>query len=364
MERVYCRGKKKNRTVGIRADGNTEIGLGHLMRCLSLALALRKKDIPVIFITAEEDGGEILSEAGFKQVVLHSDYRNMLPECDKLEKILEEYDVGLLIVDSYRAKPEYFRRVRSRVPVVRFEEEPEEEYPADGVINYNIYAGELPYDRYYGRKVRRYLGSRYAPVRPEFRGPAVPVREKVEKILILMGGSDQYNISGALLERIAGFYADRFSGVRFETVSGIFNPNREKLEQLARNNTGISVRFGVEDMASLMRQCDLAIAAAGSTMYELSALGIPTVCCYYVKNQKKIAEGFSRVTGVMNAGNYTEMPEKIMDLMIGEILKLMENRDLRKAVAASMRKVTDGMGAERLAEGLQSDFLMERDINE
>ena len=38
----------------IRADGNSQIGAGHIMRCLSIAEALKDKGKVTIFLTADE----------------------------------------------------------------------------------------------------------------------------------------------------------------------------------------------------------------------------------------------------------------------------------------------------------------------
>ena len=54
----------------IRADGNTEIATGHLVRCLSVARALKKEQqaagttftdsdgFPITFLVSDQDGGQ------------------------------------------------------------------------------------------------------------------------------------------------------------------------------------------------------------------------------------------------------------------------------------------------------------------
>lgn len=363
MERVYCRGEKKNTVIGIRADGNEKLGMGHLMRCLSIALALRESGFSVVFITVAEDGREILAGKGFEQLVLHSDYTHMEAEYEALQRIVRERELALLLVDSYQVTPGYLKKVREWVPVVCLEEEIREGYPADGIINYNIYAPDLSYSRQSGEKTHWYLGSLYAPLRPEFAQGAVPIRERARKVLITMGGSDACNISGQLLKKFLQRQEADFAGLEYEVVCGAFNPHREELTRLAAGNPRVHIRASVEDMAGLMKQCDIALSAAGSTMYELSALGVPTVCCYYVDNQRRIAEGFARRTKVVNAGDYTAAPEAVLEEMVQAAGKLLQSKTLRKETAESMQAVADGRGAKRLAEALEQDFLSEREEN-
>lgn len=360
MERMYLRGEKKNTVIGIRADGNSKLGMGHLMRCLSIALAFREYGFCVVFVTAEDAGSEIIKGRGFEQIVLNSDYTCMEAECDALQAIIQERDFKLLLVDSYQITSNYLKKIKEWAPVVCLEEDIKEEKPVDGIINYNVYAPHLPYDSKYGKEVKKYLGSLYAPLRPEFSRRIIPIREQVKRILITMGGSDEYNLSGSLLKKILSQNEACFKEIEYEVICGNFNPHYEELKQLTKRNPQLHIRASVENMAELMEKCDIAVSAAGSTMYELAALGVPTVCCYYVDNQKKIAEGFSKLTKVINAGDYTIAPEAVLEEMVRTIRKFLQSKMLRAETAESMRTISDGRGAKRLVEDLQRDFLLER----
>ena len=61
----------------IRADGNTAIGTGHIMRCLSIADALREKGQTVLFVTADEHMQETIGRRGYEAAILYSDFREM-----------------------------------------------------------------------------------------------------------------------------------------------------------------------------------------------------------------------------------------------------------------------------------------------
>lgn len=92
----------------IRADGNTAIGMGHVMRCLAVAEAIAKLDCPpLVFLTADEMCYELIEDRGFCVFSLETDYREMLGEMPQLERVLDRRS-DLVFVDSYYATNEYY----------------------------------------------------------------------------------------------------------------------------------------------------------------------------------------------------------------------------------------------------------------
>ena len=63
-----------------RADANSSIGMGHVMRCLSIADAfhsLGNDSIIITFILADDTVEKLIQDRGYKTVVLHSKYSKM-----------------------------------------------------------------------------------------------------------------------------------------------------------------------------------------------------------------------------------------------------------------------------------------------
>ena len=342
--------------VGIRADGGTKMGAGHLFRCMSIAHGFKKMGVSVLFYVADEDGASVLSREGMESKVLHTDYANLEAETDTLVRELEEDGICLLLVDSYFTTPHYLKRLNQVCPVFCLDDEGKEDrvMPVSGIINYNILGAQMPYANYWWvqkEKPLLLLGSEYAPVRPSFLETKHCPKPDRKKLMITMGGSDQFNIAGKLAKRL--LLCD-IQHLDIELICGGFNPYLKELQTLAENHANLSVAWDVRDMWNHMAQSDLVVAAASSTMYELCAIGVPTVCCFYVENQRAIAEGFEKRTKVSNCGNFAEEEETVLLNLVREISRLLEDEKERKAVADSMRKVCDGRGAERLARRLIS----------
>lgn len=338
----------------IRTDGNTQIGAGHIMRCISIAQALKNRGKVTIFITADEESARLISSKGFGTLTLKTNYNDMEGELKTLLPVLAENDIQSLLIDSYSVTDNYMRKVGERVRTIYMDDLGEHLYPADMVINYNIYAKEIAYEENYQKKVMKVpkllLGCDYAPLRAEFQSLEGKVRRFVRDVLITSGGSDPCNAAGKILEAILQQGA-KYRGIQFHVVSGTYNTNIETLRSMEKENSNFHVYQNVKNMAELMKKCDVAIAACGSTMYELSAMGVPTVCYFFADNQKKVAEAFGQALA-SNAGNIETDSEVVLHEILKSLDAYMESYELRVEKSETMVKMLDGDGASRIAEEL------------
>lgn len=339
--------RNKQITIGIRADGNEKLGMGHLMRCISIARAMRVEGATCVFFVAQQAAGAFLREQGFLCEVLDTDYLQMETELPMLERLAVQYGIQLWLVDSYQATQPYFRALQKWCPVY-YLDDCGRFLAADGVINYNIYGEKLDYVKECPPGMEFLLGAVYAPVKEEFVRTPYLIRKEVQRILITMGGSDALNIGGDLCEALL----ERLDNVEIHIICGRFNPHLKKLRELQSCCDRVRILVDVPDMWNKIANADIAISAAGSTMYELSAMGVPTVCCYYVENQRLIAEEFARQTGMCNAGDYSLEPQRVRNKIVDAVCTLESSYEERKRLATSMKQVTDGLGAQRLAERL------------
>ena len=193
----------------IRADGNTEIGMGHVMRCLSIAEAVAEMDgqPKPVFLTADEGCCHLISDRGFQSIVLNTDYRDMMSELPQLAKLLDKEN-DIILVDSYQVSEEYYMALGQLAKVACLEDMGEP-YPVDLLINYNIYGTQLEanyqkqsgddrestcHDRHPGQVL---LGVEYMPLRKAFQLPSkYVVKDKVTDVTITTGGSDPYFAAG------------------------------------------------------------------------------------------------------------------------------------------------------------------------
>lgn len=332
----------------VRADGNSRVGLGHLMRCLTISDALREQGEEVRFILADNGAQELVLRRGYPCMVLETDYDHMEEELPKLEELLLRYQPRFLLLDSYFVTERYLRLLRGRVKLACMDDLFCLHEPVELLVNYNLYGEELGYRRVFGADTRLLLGTAYVPLRKEFRACGYEVRQQAEQVLITTGGSDSYNLAGQILTEL--LKSER--QLSFHVVSGSMNPYLPKLRCMAERHGNIHIHSNVQHMAELMKQCDAAVSAGGSTLYELGAVGVPTVCFSFAENQERLAESFGEKKLALFAGSYLKEGEQLFEGIRGRLTEMLKGVELRRALSSRTRSMLDGLGAERIAEAL------------
>lgn len=339
----------------IRTDGNSKIGAGHVMRCLSVAEALRDLGELVLFITADEEPVKLIESRGFGYLVLHTDWNDMEGELQKLLTVISENEIESLLIDSYQITEKYMLTLMKYVKLAYLDDCGDTVYPADMLINYNMYAPEIDYVSMYREKgltvPKLVLGYEYVPIRKEFGNIEYKVKELARDVLITTGGGDLYNATEHILIKLLE-NSDRNPFLRYRVVSGAYNEHIEKLRNIAKTNNNVYLYENVPDMWNLMKKCDIAISAAGSTMYELAAIGVPTVCFYFVENQKKNAKAFEAFA--KNAGSYDLSSEKTVEKIVDCVWEYNHSYYDRETAYEKTQQMELESGVFRLAEELKN----------
>lgn len=341
----------------IRADGNEKIGMGHIMRCLTIAEALRRQGAEVLFLTADEKPVKLIEERGFAAKILFTYYDEMEVELPQLLSIFmgdtgsAQQEKPKILVDSYFVTEFYLKNLGLSAKVILMDDEKRAVYPCDGLVNYNIYGKTLGYEKEYSSKTKLFLGCGYMPLREQFGGKSYEVRDRVEHILLTTGGGDGCHMALAMARRLLLKGQDK-AGLTWHIVCGPYQPDTEELEKLAAENGMLQVHKNMTDLSELMISCDIAVSAAGSTLYELCSIGVPTVGFYFAENQRKNMEAFGKLTPVMNAGDFSAYPERVLDFILKEVEVLCGGKELREKISWAMRSLVDGKGADRLAKEL------------
>lgn len=336
--------------IWIRADGRKEIGTGHVMRCLSIADALCRMGEQVCFLLADNSAVPLLERQGQEYRILNSSYQHPEEELEELMPLLAESQSGVFLADSYYVTDTYLRRVRDFMPVCYMDDMGISGLPVDLLINYNIFADTSLYERFGDERTLYLLGTEYAPLRREFQEVPYQVREKVRRVLLTTGGSDIYNLAGKILEEVLA--NEETQNLEYCVVSGVYNEYLPALLEIEKKHPGVQVHSNVTDMSELMRTCDIAVTAGGSTMYELCAVGVPIICFSFVDNQEKIVEGFRNRNIVCFGGDYLRQGERMVRDVAAHIELLCRNAELRKNYSIRQKTLVDGQGAMRIARQL------------
>ncbi len=323
----------------VRADGNSRIGMGHVMRCIAISKELQKQGEEVTFVLADGAAADMLKQEGFFVHVLGTDYTKMDTEWTALGQILPT-DCKVL-VDSYFVTEDYLNKLRSYGQIFYIDDMDAFSYPVDCVINGNIYGDDIEY------KAPMVLGGcKYAPLREEYakaRANAQP-----EYILLTTGSSDPYSITKKILQEMIN--RPVLMAKPIKVVCGRFNQDYEEIKSLEEQYGNIQVLQNVPDMWNLMSKAMVAVTAGGTTLNELNCLGVPAVCFSFVDNQERIVSTYVERGLSYYGGNYLQEGEKMIPYLCNSLEELVTNEVLRQRYRTRVSELVDGLGSKRIAE--------------
>ena len=331
----------------IRADANEQIGTGHVMRCLSIAKAFAKRGIESKFVVADERGRLLIEQNGFSAICINSNWQDMESELNEFMKVIYELNVKNILVDSYYVTPKYLKILSERCKVVYLDDMNRECYDVDTIINYNIYAKTYDYSGYNGTRTELLLNPQYTPLREEFEQCSRHKIKKVTDIFVSAGGSDPERIT----ERIMKSICQKMPDIYFHFIVGALNPRLNNIRKIADIVQNAILHINERNMSCLMEKCDIAISAAGTTLYELCATGVPTITYILADNQLVAAEQFEKQGIMLNAGD-CRGDSKFISRVEQLLKELCENKKMRIKMSERMESIIDGYGARRIVDAL------------
>lgn len=339
----------------VRTDANSQIGTGHVMRCIALAQAWRNRGGGAVFLSSIESDGvrqRILDE-GFELVSIDKSHPHAHDE-RQVRKLLacnRKAQPAWLVLDGYHFDPAYQSALRAtgcKVLVID-DMAHQPEYHADILLNQNIHARSLNYNC--GPDTLRLLGTQYVLLRKEFLRKKRAKWESFEtarRILVTMGGADPENVTLTVVRALKWL---KRGDLEVKIVLGAVNPNRQSIEKELRCSPfDFQILSSVTDMPFLMAWADIAVSAGGSTCWELMFVGVPFLVVILSENQEGIANGLGEAGAAMNCGwHYALRADGFAEI----IVELIEDRECRMALSRKGWQMVDGLGSERVMERMR-----------
>ncbi|WDV46148.1 UDP-2,4-diacetamido-2,4,6-trideoxy-beta-L-altropyranose hydrolase [Clostridiaceae bacterium M8S5] len=343
--------------VAFRVDGGQSVGMGHIMRCVSLAKEFKRKGYDVYFISKLEKGIKLINDNGFDVIGIshksacsiagynYGNEEELKIEIAEIKKFSEIHKFDILIIDSYNVTREYFLEMKKCAYKLCYIDDINKfVYPVDVLINGNITAKYMDYKKY-SKDELMLLGLEYNLIRSEFKNlPKKKIKENIEEIMITTGGSDPYDMTVILLDNI--LKGKKSINFKINIVVGNGFKNVEELKKISENNKNIVLHINPKNMSEIMLKSDIAISSGGSTLYELCACGIPTITFAYADNQKFIVKKMDELGYVINVGGYSNINKELNKTFFD----LIDNYELRYKMSEKQKKLFDKNGSTRVAE--------------
>lgn len=356
-----------------RTDASVQIGIGHVMRCLTLAEALREQGAKCRFVCREHPGHllEQIRQQGFvahglpisnddirmgdSEGLWASKYGQWLGAdwvTDATQTKVGAGDTGIdwLIVDHYAIDSYWEQAMRSICrKLMVIDDLAERQHDCDLLLDQNLGRDASEYSELVPEKCRILAGPRYALLRPEFaalREYSMIRRAEpaLNRVLITMGGVDFANATGQVLEALIDSRLPKTCHIT--VVMGSHAPWLDHVRLLAAQmSQPTEVKVNVLNMAQLMADCDLAIGAAGSTSWERCCLGLPSLIVVLAENQCKGAAALEQSGSAIVLGTIDTIA-----LALPSKIDLLTN-DLGQLSLASYL-IADGHGSRRVTNAI------------
>jgi len=278
-----------------RADGNSEIGLGHLYRLFSL-IEMLKEHFQFTFVSSENSTVNIIPNSYQLKII-----PSQITIKEEPEWISKEFDKNntLLIADGYQFNSSYQRKIKEKGFIfVYIDDLASEHMFADLIINHspNITSQIYSTESY----TKFALGTKYALLRPTFLDLIVKenTAQKIDKAFVCFGGADPYNLTLKATKALLKIPQVKHIDI---VLGGAYS--HKEIYTLTQKNIKIYQNISEEELMKTMVTSNFAIAPASTILYELCCVKIPVLSGYYVNNQKKIYTGFANKKAIFEMGN-------------------------------------------------------------
>ncbi len=342
------------------------------MRCKTLADVLRSRGVEVRFVCREHRGNlmRVLRDAGYtvsrlpspgdgcEALPQHDDYAAWLGveqsvDADQTIEALGDFKPDWLVVDHYGLDASWESRLRPHVRrIFAIDDLANRPHDCDLLLDQNWFGEETErrYDNLVAKGCRRLLGPLYALLQPVFSQlrKCLPPRDgTVQRALVFFGGVDSANQTTKALQALS---VPDLSDIVADIVIGNANSNALEIEKLAAARPKTSLHRQLQSLAGLMARADLMLGAGGATTWERCCLGLPSIVVVAAENQRR----FTAVLAEQGVQHCLGMAARVEAADWAVAVRELRKAPARaRAYASAASRMTDGMGACRVATVMQ-----------
>ncbi len=325
----------------IRCDASIRIGVGHVLRCLTLANQISSQGYAEIhFICREEQGhlAEFISEQGYQVVLLRKEKDDLCSfswqeDAKQVLKNLPVARADWLIVDHYKIDEHWELMLRPVVNhIMVIDDLADRRHDCDVLLDQNYRLNySYRYDGLVPTNCVKLLGPRHLLLRQEFINARKNLKRDfsaVRRILVNFGGTDEPNLSMLAVNAILSL---QLENIFVDVVVGCTNPHQDKLRLKIRELPSFAMHVQTNRMAELISAADLAIGASGSSTWERCSLGLPSLAIILADNQRDTAKELDEVGIIIDLGEAKDMS---VSALAAELDNLIRAPLLRMALSS------------------------------
>jgi pseudaminic acid biosynthesis-associated protein PseG len=290
-----------------RADGNSEIGLGHVFRCIAIAERIIE-DFDCFFAIR-------LPSQELKDIICRSitliplpDYKNYSLEAQAIANdIIPAYKIDGVTLDGYFFDTSYQQILKENCDIVLISIDDDQpfHYISDVVLNHAGHLDSAMISREPYTKL--FLGYNYLLLRKEFINRSKPTKHitGINSVLVCFGGADPNNYTARILECLL----KNESISRIDVVIGSSYNQIVSLKQTIskRHHVKLSTNLDAVEMAKLMATSDLAIVPSSTIGLEAFVSEMILITGMTAGNQQNIYKGLIKEATVYGIGDFNNI---------------------------------------------------------
>jgi len=302
-------------TFVIRVDSSSEIGIGHLARCLALANYLVKLKAKVIFICRDHYGSahELILKHKFRLHLLSGKEKQVksskpsdwlgysqLQDASESSAFIAKYPGAHVIVDHYSLDYLWESNIKCESMTV-IDDLANRSHQCSLLIDQSLQNTKLDYKKLIDGNFD-FIGGNIVILRDEFSSGQTWKASGSQKVLICMGGADPQSYTKRILEQIV-FSHKKYSGYQaiseINVVVGAGVTDYEELMMLSDSTKlKISILSTPDSISQLMLMSDLCILSCGTMILEACALGVPSIGVAVADNQQSTARFLAKAGAI------------------------------------------------------------------
>jgi UDP-2,4-diacetamido-2,4,6-trideoxy-beta-L-altropyranose hydrolase len=357
--------------VAFRTDSSSQIGTGHVVRCLTLADALREQSVECQFVCREHVGNSMDhirsrgyelhalpkadAKGSFDSDLAHASWLGVhwQTDADQTRQALGNEVLDWLVVDHYALDHRWESALRSSCKrIMAIDDLADRKHDCDLLLDQN-----------YGSSVERYRGlvpsdcaqchgPEYALLKPVYaeRRAQLPVRDgQVRRVLIYFGGgADTANLTHLAVQ---AFQAPELAHIELDIVVGASYAYQSSLEGLVAQRGKATIHQQIPDLADLMANADLAIGAGGATTWERCCMGLPSIVISIAENQRPACEALSADKQIEYLGHVDQVTS---EMIRDRVLSLLKKPDSLRDMTEGVMRLVDGSGTDRILNEIRA----------
>lgn len=294
---------EKNRTIFIVCNANESSGLGHLIRCISLAKSLKKTGSYIRFYGDFTNQGQMwLEKSGLDFIHSPKDIATLLKEFSSESNV---------VLDSYKYDSNDLNSNLNYVVIDDFCHLTH--YPVAGVINFTLMSSDYHYQSKGAHKVA--LGPKYFLPNPSLSQPVYKFHREVKNILVLIGSGDKFDLIPKIINALE--FVLQSLNLRVITDKPFNEVSKHQIDILP---------FQAE-INEYYQWADFCITSGGLAKYEAAYLGKPPAVISLTDSEQIETEHFAQANLCFDFGAVDDFDESLFAQTLTTILNNLAIRE-------------------------------------